>query len=188
MLAFTATEGTPPEAATSAAGTASPVGVGTAPVPGAAEHAETNDIRLASASDSDTGTANPTARAPVEEITVTHPPQGGTENTANLHGDSRRTTSPGPTATPDDVAQVRAVDPQAADHIATYCSKTIGSTNRDTLVTECRRREIEAWTRLVLQKEFPTLDEATRKKCSEPPFPDTYVAKESCARYVLHMN
>jgi hypothetical protein len=53
---------------------------------------------------------------------------------------------------------------------------------------ECRRREAEAWTRLVVQKEFPALDDATRKKCSEPPFPDTYVAKESCARYELHMN
>jgi hypothetical protein len=89
----------------------------------------------------------------------------------------------------DELAQVRAVDSQAADHIATYCSKSIVSpNNQDNLVTGCRRAEAEAWTRLVLKNEFPTLDDATRKKCNEPPFPDTYVAKERCARYELHMN
>jgi hypothetical protein len=40
----------------------------------------------------------------------------------------------------------------------------------------------------VLNNEFPTLDDATRRKCNEPPFPDSYVAKESCARYQLHIN
>jgi hypothetical protein len=210
MVASKAVEGTPPEPAPSPAGTAAPigastaapagagtaaavgagtaaaVGAGTAPAPEAAEHAATNTIRLASASDSDTSTAK--ATVPVEEVTVAHaPPQGRTEDTANVQGASRDMSSRAPIATPDDLAQVRAVDPRAADHIATYCSKAIVSTNRDTLMAECRRRETEAWTRLALQNEFPTLDEATRKKCSEPPFPDTYVAKESCARYELHM-
>ena len=77
--------------------------------------------------------------------------------------------------------------PQAADHITSYCAQTTVSNNRDTFIADCRRSEAEAWTRLVLQNEFPTLDEATRRKCSEPPFPDTYLAKESCARYVLHV-
>ena len=138
-------------------------------------HRATN-IHIASASDSDTGT--------VQEGYI------GGSTTLTLRGGSRNTTSPGRTLTvSDDLAQVRAVDPQAADHIATYCSKSIVSpNNQDNLVTGCRRAEAEAWTRLVLKNEFPTLDDGTRKKCNEPPFPDTYVAKERCARYELHMN
>lgn len=113
-----------------------------------------------------------------------------TTNNSTSQGPSRASAS-GTTAAgtaSDDLAEVRAVDPQAANHITTYCSQTIASANRDALSAQCRRREAEAWTRLVLENEFPTLDEATRRKCSEPPFPDTYVAKESCARYELHMN
>jgi tRNA_anti-like len=87
-------------------------------------------------------------------------------------------------AGPDDLTQIRAVDPRAANHIAAYCLKTTAPTNREALMA-CRRSETEAWTRLVLQNEFPKLDDATREKCSEPPFPDTYVAKENCARYEL---
>jgi hypothetical protein len=45
-----------------------------------------------------------------------------------------------------------------------------------------------AWTRLTVQNEFPTLDETTRRKCSEPPFPDSFVARESCAKYQLHLD
>jgi hypothetical protein len=184
-----AVEGAQPASATSLAATAAPVDARTAvPAPRAAQQALTNNIHLASAGDSDTGTATAAARAPAEEVTVAHAPRGRNEDTANLRGESRGTTSPATIATADDLAQVRAVDPQAAEHIAAYCSKTIASTSRDTFMAECRRREAEAWTRLVLQKEFPTLDEATRKKCSEPPFPDTYVARESCARYELHAN
>lgn len=138
-------------------------------------HGATN-IHIASASDSDTGT--------VQEGYI------GGSTTLTLRGGPPDTTSPGRTVTgADDLAQVRAADPQAADHIATYCSKSIVSpNNQDNLVTGCRRAEAEAWTRLVLKNEFPTLDDATRKKCNEPPFPDTYVAKERCARYELHMN
>jgi hypothetical protein len=40
----------------------------------------------------------------------------------------------------------------------------------------------------MVNNEFPTLDEVTRRKCSESPFPDSYVAKESCAKYVLRIN
>jgi hypothetical protein len=64
----------------------------------------------------------------------------------------------------------------------------VASSQQEAFVADCRRNEIAAWTRLVLQNEFPTLNDATRQKCSEPPFPDTYVAKESCARYELHAN
>lgn len=180
---------TPPASATSTAGTAAAVDARMAvPAPRVADQAVMNNIHLASAGDSDTGTGTAAARAPTEEVTVAHAPGGRNEDTANLRRESRDTTSPGTIATADDLARVRAVDPQAAEHIAAYCAKTIASTNRDTFMAECRRREAEAWTRLVLQKEFPALDEATRKKCSEPPFPDTYVAQESCARYELHAN
>jgi hypothetical protein len=86
---------------------------------------------------------------------------------------------------PDDLAQIRVMDPQAANHIAAYCSQAAVAPNHE---TDCRRAEIAAWTRLVLQNEFPTLNEEIRQKCSEPPFPDTYAAKESCARYELHVN
>jgi hypothetical protein len=175
----TAAVGPPVPAPISAAKTA-----GVAP----ADHASTNNLRLASASNSDTGVGTGAlVQAPVEEMTVAHAPQGSTrDGTMKLSGDASASRSSPPVAatSADDLAQVRAVDPQAADHIANYCANSV----QDVFMPECRRREAEAWTRLVVQKEFPALDDATRKKCSEPPFPDTYVAKESCARYELHMN
>jgi hypothetical protein len=149
----------------------------------------TNNLRLASsAAGSDIGGPTAAGQATAGEVTVAHAPQSRSDNMEKLQGGSRGTSSPQPTAALDDLAQVRVLDPQAADHIATYCSKTIASTNREAYVADCRRNEIAAWTRLVLQNEFPTLNDATRRKCSEPPFPDTYVAKESCARYELHAN
>ena len=176
----------PPAPATSPAPTAASVDAGIpAPAPPAAEHITTNNIRLASAVNSDTGTA--AARVPSEESTVAHATQSQTKGPVSLQGASGGTISAGTTAIPDDLGRVRAADPQAADHIASYCAQTTVSNNRDTFIADCRRSEAEAWTRLVLQNEFPTLDEATRRKCSEPPFPDTYLAKESCARYVLHV-
>jgi hypothetical protein len=39
-----------------------------------------------------------------------------------------------------------------------------------------------------VQNEFPTLDEASRRKCSDPPFPNSFVALESCAKYQLHLD
>jgi hypothetical protein len=139
------------------------------PAPPAAEHPTTNTIRLASAGNSDTGLA--AAHVPAEESTVAHAMQAQAQR---------------PIATPnDDLGRVRASDPQAADHIATYCTQANASAERASFIADCRHSEADAWTRMVLQNEFPTMDEATRKKCSEPPFPDTYVAKESCARYLL---
>jgi hypothetical protein len=165
------------------AGTASNLSGGASP--SGVVHTQTGDIRLASASDSDVGTSGG-SHAPAEEATVAHAPPPN-QQTASPHSDPQGSAVP-PNPTSDDLTPVRTVDPQAAEHIATYCDKAIPSANRDTLVTECRQREAEAWTRLVLKNEFPTLDDATRRKCSEPPFPDTYVAKESCARYELHLN
>jgi hypothetical protein len=93
------------------------------------------------------------------------------------------------TAVADDLVPVRTKDPEAADRIVSYCGKiTSGATNPSTVAARCRRDEMEAWTRLTVQNEFPTLDETSRRKCSEPPFPDSFVARESCAKYQLHLD
>jgi hypothetical protein len=99
-------------------------------------------------------------------------------------------TAPTPTtAVADDLTPVRTKDPQAADRIASYCSKlTSSAANPTTIAARCRQDEMAAWTRLTVQNEFPTLDETTRRKCSEPPFPDSFVARESCAKYQLHLD
>jgi hypothetical protein len=94
-----------------------------------------------------------------------------------------------PTAVADDLVPVRTKDPEAADRIASYCSKmTSGATNATAVAARCRRDEMDAWTRLTVQNEFPTLDETSRRKCNEPPFPDSFVARESCAKYQLHLD
>jgi hypothetical protein len=92
-------------------------------------------------------------------------------------------------AVADDLVPVRTKDPEAADRIVSYCSKmTSGATNPTTVATRCRRDEMDAWTRLIVQNEFPNLDETSRRKCTEPPFPDSFVARESCAKYQLHLD
>jgi hypothetical protein len=84
---------------------------------------------------------------------------------------------------------VKATDPSAADRIAAYCNKaTASASDQAAVAAGCRHEEVAAWTRLMVNNEFPTLDEVTRRKCSESPFPDSYVAKESCAKYVLHVS
>jgi hypothetical protein len=131
-------------------------------------------------------TATGTALAQNGDTAAKHLAVASTEGVAPALGGAN-SSSAVPLAAPanDDLATVRATDPQAADHIASYCASTaVVSDSR----TECQRSEIDAWTRLVLQHEFPTLDEATRRKCNEPPFPDTFVAKERCAKYELHLD
>jgi hypothetical protein len=92
-------------------------------------------------------------------------------------------------AIPADLVTVKAADPSAADRIAAYCNKaTASASDQAAVAAGCRHEEVAAWTRLVLNNEFPTLDEVARRKCSESPFPDSYVAKESCAKYVLHID
>ena len=111
------------------------------------------------------------------------PPAPGAEPSSNS------TASTPPTAVADDLVPVRTKDPDAADRIASYCSKmTSGATNPATVATRCRRDEMDAWTRLIVQNEFPNLDETSRRKCTEPPFPDSFVARESCAKYQLHLD
>jgi hypothetical protein len=93
------------------------------------------------------------------------------------------------TAVADDLTPVRTKDPEAANRIASYCSKlTSSAADPTTIGARCRQDEMAAWTRLTVQNEFPTLDETARRKCSEPPFPDSFVARESCAKYQLHLD
>jgi hypothetical protein len=89
----------------------------------------------------------------------------------------------------DDLAAVRAKDPDAAERITVYCTK-VAAGAADSLASEraCHRNEVAAWTRLVVDQEFPSLDAATLAICSEPPFPDSYEGREACARYKLHIN
>jgi TusA-related sulfurtransferase len=92
-------------------------------------------------------------------------------------------------AVPNDLLEVKLADPGAADHILTYCNTaTAGAADQAVVAAGCRHEEASAWTRLVLHNEFPTMDEATRQKCNAPPFPDSYVAKETCAKYQLRIN
>ena len=94
-----------------------------------------------------------------------------------------------PTTVADDLIPVRTKDPEAADRIASYCSKiTSSATDPTTVAARCRQDEMEAWNRLTIQNEFPTLDETSRRKCNEPPFPDSFVARETCAKYQLHLD
>jgi tRNA_anti-like len=103
-----------------------------------------------------------------------------------------RSTSASPTPSTeaaDDLTSVRKRDPQAAERIVTYCSKfTSSATNAAMVAARCRRDEMDAWTRLTVQNEFPNLDDASRRKCSDPPFPNSFVALESCAKYQLHLD
>jgi Protein of unknown function (DUF4236) len=96
--------------------------------------------------------------------------------------------STGPT-TFDDLTTVRARDSHAAERIATYCT-SVAATSTDPAASEsaCRRNEAAAWTRIVVDKEFPKLDAATLAKCGQPPFPASYQGLEACARYELHAN
>lgn len=92
-------------------------------------------------------------------------------------------------AIPADLVAVKSADPSAADRIAAYCNKaTASASDQSAVAAGCRHEEVAAWTRFVVNNEFPALDDLARRKCSESPFPDSYVAKESCAKYVLHIN
>jgi hypothetical protein len=129
------------------------------------------------------GPAGGAASAPVNAGDAGSPPQP-------TPAPGSTSTAPAPAAAvADDLVPVRTKDPEAADRIASYCNKiTSGATNRTTVAARCRRDEMDAWTRLIVQNEFPTLDESSRRKCNEPPFPDSFVARESCAKYQLHLD
>jgi hypothetical protein len=88
----------------------------------------------------------------------------------------------------DDLAPVRAVDANAVEHISSYCASVAAKDvdRRDVIESMCRRREVAAWHRLVADNEFPSATPAITQICSQTPFPDSYVAKEACAKYELN--
>jgi tRNA_anti-like/zinc-ribbon domain len=129
-----------------------------------------------------------TPQAPVAETQKSAPSVAATNVSPAPPAPGKTPDSAG-TAIPNDLLDVKVADPGAADHIATYCNTaTAGAADQATVAAGCRHEEAGAWTRLVLHNEFPTLDETTRQKCNAPPFPDSYVAKETCAKYQLRIN
>jgi len=98
------------------------------------------------------------------------------------------TPSPLPASAGDvETAAVQAISPNAAQRIRSYCAKaTAGSGSGDESLTSCEHREIVAWDRVVLEREFPPHDPSLDRKCSERPFPaDGFVAYEACLRVEL---
>jgi len=129
------------------------------------------------------------AGSPPQPTPAVAPSSTSTAPTPPAAPSSTSTAPTPPAAVADDLVPVRTKDPEAADRIASYCNKiTSGATNPTTVAARCRRDEMDAWTRLIVQNEFPTLDEISRRKCNEPPFPDSFVARESCAKYQLHLD
>jgi putative nucleic acid binding protein len=133
---------------------------------------------------------NPRSANVAAPATVDTSPASGPRPLAPVAESSSTPSASAPSpAVADDLVPVRTKDPEAANRIASYCSKmTSGATNPATVATRCRRDEMDAWTRLIVQNEFPNLDETSRRKCTEPPFPDSFVARESCAKYQLHLD
>jgi hypothetical protein len=140
------------------------------------------------ASTPSTAVSGPTATAPTPTAAVSSPTATTLTSTAAVSSPTATTLTP-TAATADDLVPVRTKDPEAADKIVSYCSKiTSGATNPTMIAARCRQDEMNAWTRLIIQNEFPSLDETSRRKCNEPPFPDSFVARESCAKYQLRVD
>lgn len=136
------------------------------------------DLGIASGSVQENPAGSPTvdAPAPAAQTTAVH-------ETPHV-----LTPLPMPVSTADDqTAAVRAINLDAAEQINSYCGKsTVTSPNRNVSSKTCAQREIDAWQRIVLGREFPAYDPALDRKCSEPPFPpDSFVAKEACLKYEL---
>jgi hypothetical protein len=92
--------------------------------------------------------------------------------------------------TADSLAPVRSADANAAEHISAYCAGAAAKAIErvDSVEENCRRNEIAAWRRLVIQDEFPNEPANIVQICSQPPFPDSFVAKEVCAKFEMHAN
>lgn len=84
-------------------------------------------------------------------------------------------------AVPDELAEVRAKDPAAADRIASYCI-TVAKTAVDG-GTACRRNETLAWKNFVFTSNHAQIYEEVRIRCSPAVYPDSYEAKEACVRH-----
>jgi hypothetical protein len=169
------------EAAPSAA---TAIGAATANIPEPAQIRTPAEARSASVLENSPGSAGGAASTAVNAREA-----GSAQQPTAAAGPGSSATAPIPsTAVADDLVSVRTKDPEAADRITSYCSKiTSGASSPATVAARCRRDEMDAWSRLIVQNEFPSLDETSRRKCNEPPFPDSFVARESCAKYQLHL-
>jgi hypothetical protein len=93
-----------------------------------------------------------------------------------------------PSAAADDTASVQAISPGAAQKMRSYCTRaTAASGNNADYLKSCEHREIGAWNRVFLNKEFHDHDPALDRRCSEQPFPDnSFVAYETCLKDALY--
>jgi hypothetical protein len=85
------------------------------------------------------------------------------------------------------MASVQAISPYAAQKIRSYCAKAVAeNAGGDESLKSCEHREIDAWDRVVLDREFPPHDPTLDRKCTERPFPaNGFVAFETCLRAEL---
>jgi hypothetical protein len=92
-----------------------------------------------------------------------------------------------PGAADDETASLQAISPGSAQDIRSYCAKaTAGSGSRDESLKSCEHREIDAWVRVFLNREFHQHDPSIDRRCREVPFPgDSFVAYETCLQNEL---
>jgi len=85
----------------------------------------------------------------------------------------------------DDLYEVRVADAGSAEEIATYCAGATAQAGlrQAAVLASCRRNEVAAWRRLILQKEFPTATPSMIETCTQPPFPKSFVGLEACEKY-----
>jgi len=136
------------------------------------------------------GLTQPNVAVPIKathprRINPTHPATAKAKKQTSANEPGPLPSRPVPPPENDDVVDVRATDAAAAARIEMYCvGATAQATSRQTeIVSRCRGDEAAAWRRLVLKNEFPLLSPAIRKTCTSPPFPQSFVAEEVCARY-----
>lgn len=82
-----------------------------------------------------------------------------------------------------DLSLVKKSDPKAALKMDAHCKTVARSAGGSYVIEEgCRMMEIEAWKHLVLDKEFPTLDEQLLRRCTAGPFNESFVLEEECIK------
>jgi hypothetical protein len=88
----------------------------------------------------------------------------------------------------DDTASLQAISPGAALNIRSYCTKaTAGSGSNYESLKTCEHREIAAWLRVFVNREFAEHDPSIDRRCREVPFPgDSFVAYETCLQNELN--
>jgi len=132
------------------------------------------------------------ARLPAEGNYVAHVRKAtfGGSTTLTLKGGSRDTTSPGRTArVADDLGAGERWTQSRATTIATTApNQSHLPTTRNSLVTDAGATRQRRGHASSLKTSSRRWNDATRRKCTSPPFPDTYFAKESAPGTELHLN